>query len=150
MPRFETTRRVAHSAENMFALVADVEHYPEFLPLCEATRVRGREFRDGRETIIAEMTVAYKVIRETFVSRAVFDPQRMTIDVDYLDGPFRHLENRWTFTPQGGNACIVGFSIDYEFRTRALGLLMGAMFDKAFRKFSEAFELRADRIYGQE
>ncbi|MCC2111233.1 MAG: type II toxin-antitoxin system RatA family toxin [Hyphomicrobiales bacterium] len=149
MPRYQTSRRAAHSAEDMFALVAGVEHYPEFLPLCEATHVSGREFRDGREIIVADMTVAYKIIRETFTSRAVFDRDNLKIDVDYLDGPFRHLENRWTFAPDGERACTVHFAIDYEFKTRALGLVMGAMFDKAFRKFAEAFEARADAVYGR-
>ncbi len=149
MPHFKTTRRAAHSAEDMFALVAAVEDYPEFLPLCESTRVDGREFRGGREIIIAEMTVAYKVIRETFTSRAVFDRENLKIDVDYLHGPFRHLENRWSFTPAGARACTIHFAIDYEFRTRALSLVMGTMFDKAFRKFAEAFEARADAVYGR-
>ena len=101
------------------------------------------------EIIVAEMTVAYKVIRETFTSRAVFDTENLQILVDYLDGPFKHMENRWTFVPNGERCCMVRFSIDYEFKTRALGLVMGAMFDKAFRKFAEAFEARADAVYGR-
>jgi coenzyme Q-binding protein COQ10 len=94
------------------------------------------------------MTVGYKAIRETFTSRVTLDPGRLRILVEYVDGPFRHLENRWTFRPAEGG-CEVEFFITYEFRSFALGMLMGTMFDRAFRKFSEAFERRADEVYGR-
>jgi coenzyme Q-binding protein COQ10 len=67
--------------------------------------------------------------------------------VQYLEGPFRQLENRWTFRPLGENACEVEFFISYEFRSRTLGFLMGSMFDTAFRKFADAFERRADVVF---
>jgi coenzyme Q-binding protein COQ10 len=133
----------------MFDLVADVEKYPRFLPLCESLVVRGRREEAGKLTLVADMTVAYKIIRETFTSRVTLDRKNLAIHAAYLDGPFRHLDNRWTFRPDGPGACIVDFSIDYEFRSRALSALMGAMFDRAFRKFTEAFETRADEIYGK-
>ena len=94
------------------------------------------------------MTVGYKAIRETFTSRVTLDPANLKILVEYVDGPFRYLENRWTFKPHEGG-CEIGFFISYEFASRMLGLLMGAMFDKAFRKFAEAFERRADLVYGR-
>ncbi|MHB2166226.1 type II toxin-antitoxin system RatA family toxin [Alsobacter sp. R-9] len=148
MPSFRSTRRVRHSASDMFDLVADVEKYPLFLPLCEGLSIRRRSRTDeGVEVLVAEMTVGYKAIRETFTSRVTLDRPRLKILVEYVDGPFRHLENRWSFTTVDG-ACDVGFFINYEFRSRTLGLLMGAMFERAFRKFSEAFEERADLVYG--
>ena len=150
MPQFETARRVHHSASNMFDLVADVERYPLFVPLCQSTRLKGRKTIDAhRDVIIADMTVAYKVFRETFTSRATLDRENLAITVAYLDGPFEHLDNRWTFKPVGEGQCDVGFYIEYEFRSRVLSGLMGAVFDKAFRKFSAAFEARADDIYGR-
>ncbi|KAB2669545.1 type II toxin-antitoxin system RatA family toxin [Ochrobactrum sp. LMG 5442] len=149
MPQFTTVRRVHHRAEQMFGLVADVEKYPEFLPMCEALSVRSRKERDGKALLIADMTVGYKLIRETFTSQVLLKPEDNVIDVKYLDGPFRYLDNRWTFKPVGdGSECDVEFFIDYEFKSRTLGLLMGTMFDLAFKKFSEAFEKRADQIYG--
>ncbi len=149
MPSFSSQRRVRHSPEQMFDLVADVERYPEFLPLCEGLKIRRRTTaEDGTETLLADMSVGYKAIRESFTSRVTLDRARRMILVEYVEGPFRHLENRWTFEPDG-EGCRVGFAIDYEFRSRTLGLLMGAMFDKAFRRFAEAFEERADRIYGR-
>ena len=149
MPSFSNTRVVNHSATDMFALVADVENYPKFVPLCQALRVRRRtQSGEGVEILVADMTVAYKVIRETFTSRVTLDRPRLTIQVEYLDGPFSRLDNRWTFRDLPPRRCEVGFHISYEFRSRALGLLMGAMFDAAFRRFAEAFERRADEVYG--
>jgi coenzyme Q-binding protein COQ10 len=149
MPSFKTTRTVRHGAAQMFDLVADVESYPQFLPLCTGLRVRRRVAScEGVETIVAEMQVGYKAIRESFTSRVALDRPRLRILVEYVDGPFSHLENKWTFTELPDGGCEVGFSISYEFASRTLGLLMGAMFDTAFRKFAEAFEKRADEIYG--
>jgi len=87
--------------------------------------------------------------RETFRSRVTLDKPKLQILVEYLDGPFSKMQNRWTFKPAGDNACTVEFFIDYEFKSRMLGMLMGAMFDTAFRRFAEAFEKRADVIYGR-
>jgi coenzyme Q-binding protein COQ10 len=150
MPKFSTIRRVLHSTDEMFDLVADVEKYPSFVPLCQALTVRRRsDGEGGTQILIAGMTVAYKLLRETFTSRVTLDRTNMQILVTYLDGPFSRMENRWRFTPKGEDSCDVEFSIDYEFRSRMLGIVMGAMFDAAFRKFSAAFETRADEVYGK-
>jgi coenzyme Q-binding protein COQ10 len=149
MPTFRTSRRVRHSAQHMFDLVADVERYPEFLPLCEALKVRRRSTdEEGREVLVADMSVGYRAIQETFTSRVTLDRAASKILVEYINGPFRQLENRWTFRDDEAGGSTVEFYIAYEFRSRTLGLLMGAMFDKAFRKFAEAFEERANRVYG--
>ncbi|HET9903059.1 MAG TPA: type II toxin-antitoxin system RatA family toxin [Xanthobacteraceae bacterium] len=150
MPQFSTTRRVRHAAPEMFNLVADVESYPEFVPLCRSLRVRRRvESGEGVEVLTADMTVAYKLISESFTSRVTLDRPRLTILVEYLEGPFSHLDNRWHFKPIAEGACDVEFFIAYEFRSRTLGLLMGSVFDTAFRRFAAAFEHRADQIYGR-
>jgi coenzyme Q-binding protein COQ10 len=150
MPQFSTTRRVRHTAAAMFDLVADVERYPEFVPLCRALKVRRRaESGEGVTVLTADMTVAYKLLSETFTSRVTLDRPRLTILVEYLEGPFSRLDNRWHFQATGENACAVEFFIAYEFRSRTLGLLMGSVFDAAFRRFAEAFERRADAIYGR-
>jgi coenzyme Q-binding protein COQ10 len=151
MPQFRTKRRVRHAAGDMFDLVADVEKYPEFVPLCQSLKVRRRtEGGEGIETVVADMTVAYKVMRETFTSRVTLDRQNLQILVEYLDGPFSRMENRWDFHPRSGQACEVEFFIAYEFKSRMLGLLMGTMFELAFRRFAEAFERRADAVYRRE
>jgi coenzyme Q-binding protein COQ10 len=150
MPQFSTRRMVHHNAGDMFALVADVERYPEFVPLCRSLRVIRRiEEPEGVDIIVAEMTIAYKFVRERFTSKVTLDHSNLQILVEYLDGPFSHMENRWEFEPRGDHACEISFSISYEFRSRALGLMMGAMFDTAFRRFAAAFEKRADQVYGR-
>lgn len=149
MRTFETTRHVAHSAQDMFALVADVERYPEFVPLCKAIALRGREETDGHEVLIADMTVAYNLFHETFASRVTLDRDTPQILVEYLDGPFTHLENRWSFQDTGEGTSDIEFYLAYEFRSRSMQMLMGAMFDQAFGKFAEAFERRADEVYGR-
>jgi coenzyme Q-binding protein COQ10 len=150
MPRFSSKRRVQHRANQMFDLVADVERYPEFVPLCSALKVRRRTPQaDGTEIIIADMTVSFKLVKESFTSEVALDRKTMKITVRYLQGPFSNLENRWTFEPKGEDACDVGFFIAYEFKSRVLATLMGSMFDAAFARFSAAFEKRADMIYGR-
>jgi coenzyme Q-binding protein COQ10 len=148
MPAFRTTRRVPHSAAEMFDLVADVEKYPLFLPLCEALRIRKREEGDAPPVLVADMTIAYKIFRETFTSRVTLDREANKILVEYLDGPFSHLENRWTFRDRDGGGSDVEFFIDWELKSRTLAMLVGSVFDRVFRRYAEAFEQRADRVYG--
>lgn len=147
MPSFDTSRRVRHGAETMFDLVADVESYPSFLPFCRSLVVRSRTtLPDGREVIVADMVVAYAIMRESFASRVTLDRPALRIDVAYLAGPFSRMQNRWEFRGLEPRLSDVLFHIDYEFRSRALKLVMGAVFDRVFRMFAEAFEARADAL----
>ena len=150
MPSFSNKRRVLHSAAEMFDLVADVERYPEFVPLCQSLKVRQRTPKpDGTEIVVADMTVSFNLVREGFTSEVTLDRPNLKITVRYLRGPFSNLENRWTFEPKGEGASDVGFFIAYEFKSRMLAILMGSMFDAAFARFSAAFEKRADAVYGK-
>ena len=150
MPQFSTRRLVRHTAGDMFDLVADVERYPEFVPLCAGMRMKSRtEKGEGVSVIVAVMTVAYKVIHQSFTSRATLDRDNLNILVEYLDGPFSRLENRWAFRATGDHACDVEFFISYDFKSRTFGLIMGTMFDAAFRRFAGAFERRADLVYAK-
>jgi coenzyme Q-binding protein COQ10 len=150
MPRFNSRRPVKHSAPQMFDLVADVERYPEFVPLCSSLKVRQRTPQpDGTEIVICDMTVSFKLVREAFTSRVTLDRPNLKIQVEYLRGPFSNLENRWTFEPNSETSCDVGFYLSYEFKSRMLAMLMGTMFDTAFKRFAAAFEKRADLIYGR-
>src|SRR5487761_2084413 len=150
MPKFSSRRRVDHSAAKMFDLVADVERYPEFVPLCRALKIRQRTPKpDGTEIVVADMTVSFKLVREAFTSRVTLDRPNLKILVEYLQGPFSNLENRWTFEPKSENACDVGFYLAYEFKNRMLAVLMGTMFDTAFQRFAAASEQRANMIYGR-
>ena len=150
MPRFDSTRRVQHPAAQMFDLGADVETYPQFLPLCTALRVLRRTQEDEQEVFVAEMQVGYKAVRETFKTRVACDRLTKHILVEYIDGPFRYLKNSWAFRDtRNGVGSHVDFNIEYEFKSRMLSVLMGGMFDQAFRRFTAAFEKRADKIYGR-
>ena len=146
---YETKHRVAHSADDMFALIAEIEDYPKFLPLCEDLTVRRREQRDGKDVLTATMVVGYKFLRESFTTQVSLDPRSRTILIAYLDGPFSFLENRWHFAPLGEKSCEVDFYIAYSFRSHMFERLMGGLFDRAVRKYTDAFEARADEIYGR-
>jgi coenzyme Q-binding protein COQ10 len=150
MHSFRTTHRVAFSPRQMFDLVADVERYPEFLPLCEALIVRKRERAGDKDVLIADMTVGYKAIRETFTSRVTLDPARLEVHAaivpDFPSGPFRRLDNRWGFAEAPGG-CDVTFSIAYEFKSMLLEMLVGSLFDRVFRRYTLAFEERAQTVY---
>jgi coenzyme Q-binding protein COQ10 len=143
MPRHSETRLLPHSAPQMYALVADVGHYPEFLPWVVAMRVRS----DTTTETIADMIVGIKGFRESFSSRVVKQPSSQ-IMVDYLDGPMRHLHNEWRFTPTENGGCRVDFMVDFAFRSSLFERMAGQLFDRALRKMIAAFETRADALYG--
>lgn len=150
MPSFNITRRLPFTPRQMFDLVADVERYPEFLPLCEALVVRSRETVGEVQVLVADMTAGYQAIRETFRSRVTLDPGAMSVDVEGVPnspGPFRTIANRWRFKAAPGG-CDVDFFIAYEFKSVMLQMLVGALFERAFRRYTTAFEDRARVIYG--
>lgn len=143
MPSHRETRTLPYTPEQVFDLVADVERYPEFLPWCVGARVRER----SETTILADLMIGFKMIRERYTSRVVLDrPGR--IDVEYgHEGPFRHLENHWTFRPTP-DGCEVEFFLDFEFKSRMLQRLIGVLFQEAVRRMVAAFEGRARKLYG--
>lgn len=143
MPGIHETRRLAYSAEQMFDLVADVGRYGEFLPWVIATRVRSD---DGAE-MIADMLVGFNAMREKFTSRVRKDRPHQ-IEVQYVDGPLRDLDNLWTFRPTGPDSCEIEFSVEFTFRNALFEKIAGQYFDKAFRKMVAAFETRAAELYG--
>ena len=145
---FQNDAPVRHSASDMFDLVADVERYPEFVPFCESLVVLSRTATGDQEVLIAtESTVSYSLFRETFTSNVTLDRPKLDIPSEYLDGPFRHLENVGGSNRSDGAPVSGIFAIHYEFRTRTLSALMGTIFDCVFHNFADAFETRADQIY---
>lgn len=143
MPGIRETRRLPYTVEQMFDLVADVGRYAEFLPWVVATRVRSD---DGHE-MVADMLVGFKALREKFTSRVIRDrPNR--IEVIYIDGPMRDLDNVWHFRPLEGGGCEIDFCVDFSFRNKMFEMLAGQYFDRAFRKMVTAFEDRAAALYG--
>ncbi len=149
MPIHEQRKQVRHSADDMLAIVQAVDKYPEFLPWCTGARIRSRDIRGDQEIMIADLMVAFKVFRETFTSRVHIDRKTRTIDVEYLNGPFKYLTNRWHFEPHDDGSCTIDFYIEFEFKSRALQMLISAVFGEAVHRMVSAFEARADALYGQ-
>lgn len=150
MPTHAEKRTMPHSADEMYALIADVERYPEFLPWCAACRVRGRRpLPEGEgEVMDADLVISFKLFRERFGSRVTLRPEARTIDVEYLDGPFRYLNNHWKFEPMGEERCEVDFFVDFEFKSGLLQRVIGVVFNEAMQRIVRAFERRAAELYG--
>ncbi|MDJ0613023.1 MAG: SRPBCC family protein [Rhizobiaceae bacterium] len=147
MPRLEKQHVVKHSARDMYDLVCDVNHYPEFVPLCQSLSIKDKRERGAKTLIMADMTMAYKMLSETFTTQVLMNSELLEIDVKYIDGPFKHLENTWKFEELTSSECRVHFMIDYELRSKMLAMAAGTVFDMAFGRFVDAFEARADQIY---
>jgi coenzyme Q-binding protein COQ10 len=142
MPTHAEERVLPYTPEQLFTLVADIERYPEFLPWCVGARIKERR----ANLIVADLIIGFRMFRERFTSRVSLDPPRR-IDVAYTEGPFRYLNNHWTFTsdPEG---CRVGFFVDFEFKSRLLQRLIEVLFSEAVRRMVGAFEKRATDLYG--
>lgn len=147
MPKLDKKHIVNHSAKDMFKLVCDVENYPKFVPLCQSLNVKSRKQRDTKMLMMADMTMAYKMLSETFTTQVLMNEETLTIDVKYIDGPFKHLDNQWKFKDLDEGKCEVSFLLDYELRSKMLALAAGTVFEVAFGKFVDAFEKRADEVY---
>ena len=143
MPTHAEKRVLPHTPDQMFDLVADVDRYPEFLPWCIGSRVRRRR----GNTIVADLVIGFKMIRERFTSEVKLAPEDKRIDVRYLEGPFKYLNNTWVFY-EHEKGCMVDFYVDFEFRTRFLQRMMEPLFNEAVRRMVKAFEARADQLYG--
>jgi len=143
MPRHSETRALPYTPEQMFDLVADVQRYAEFLPWVAAVRVRS----DSEREMVADLVVGFKGLRENFTS-LVHKQRPVSIRVEYVEGPLKHLHNDWGFRPDGKGGTLVDFSVDFAFRSRIFETLAGQMFDRALRKMIGAFETRAAELYG--
>lgn len=143
MPTHAEKRVVPYTPEQMFDLVARVDRYPEFLPWCVASRIRSRQ---GNE-LVADLVIGFKMFRERYTSRVTLDRPRR-IHVSYLEGPLKHLTNHWVFEPHPSGGTEIDFYVDFEFHSKMLQTLIGALFHEALRRLVGAFEDRARRLYG--
>jgi coenzyme Q-binding protein COQ10 len=146
MSKHSETRTLPYTASQMYGLVADVASYPEFLPWCAAARIRERTEFGDHEVMEAELVISFKVFRERFGSRVTLWPEKMRIDTEYIDGPFRYMESSWHFTDVEGG-CEVEFKVDFEFRNRVLQGVIGVVFNDAMLRIVRAFERRAAELY---
>lgn len=144
MPTHAEKRLLPYRQDQVFDLVADVERYPEFLPWCLACRIKRRE---SSKLFTADLIIGFKMIRERFTSRVtLYRPDR--IDVTYQDGPFRYLNNHWRFDVAENGGCAIDFYIDFEFKSKTLQKVIGTLFNEAVQRMVNAFEHRADHLYG--
>ena len=148
MPRHAETKILPYTAAPMFALVADVARYPEFLPWTSAARIRSRRPVEGGEVMEADLVISFKVFRERFGSRVVLWPEVLKIDTEYLDGPFKFMRSNWAFVDRDDGGSDVSFFVDFEFKNAILQGVIGVVFDQAMRKIVKAFEDRAVALYG--
>jgi coenzyme Q-binding protein COQ10 len=143
MPRHTETRNLPYTPDQVFALVADVGRYQEFLPWVAATRIRS----DSDTMMIADLVVGFRSLKETFASRVTKErPSR--IHVEYIDGPLKYLHNSWKFRADGRGGTDIDFCVDFAFKSRIFESLAGQMFDRALRRMIQAFEDRAHQLYG--
>ena len=148
MPKHSETRQMPYSAQQMYDLIADIGAYPKFLPWCAGARIRDRKQVGDTEVIDADLVISFKVFREQFGSRVTLHPDDLKIDVEYIDGPFRYLNNHWSFTPLDSGGCEVDFFVDFEFKSAMLQAVIGVVFNEAMRRIVGAFESRAKELYG--
>jgi coenzyme Q-binding protein COQ10 len=137
MPTHAEKKLLPYTREQLFDVVADVHRYPEFLPWCVSARVVSRTETD----LVADLTIGFKMFRETFRSEVTLD-RPAHVHVRYLNGPFRYLNNHWRFTQVDGGT-EVDFFVDFEFRSRLLQAVIGTVFNEAVRLMVRAFERRA-------
>ncbi len=148
MPTHAEKRLMPYSAGQMYALIADISAYPEFLPWCAGCRIRSRRTDGANEVIDADLIISFKVFRESFGSRVTLRPEEQRVDVEYLEGPFKYLKSYWTFHPVSDTSCEVDFFVDFEFKSRILRAIIGVVFNEAMRRIVRAFEKRAAVLYG--
>lgn len=143
MPSHQEKRILPYSDEQLFDLVMDIEKYPEFLPWCLGARINSR----GKNEVNADVIVGYKMFRERFSSRVHFIRPN-AIEVEYLKGPMRHLQNKWVFTNMRAGQCEVDFYVDFSLESKIFEKLVDQFFHKALVKMINAFETRAIQLYG--
>lgn len=150
MPTHTEKRIMPHTAEQMYDLIEDISEYPKFLPWCTAARVKKTTLMENEvgTVVDADLVISFKLFREKFDSRVTLRPDARKIDVEYLDGPFKYLNNHWHFTPLEDGSCEVDFFVDFEFKSPILQAVIGVVFNEAMQRIVRAFEKRADDLYG--
>lgn len=142
MPTHAEKRHLPYTPEQLFDLVVDIERYPEFLPWCVAARIKKR---DGN-VLLADLMIGFKMVRERFTSKVTLGDNRL--DVVYTEGPFKYLNNHWIFDRAADGGTDIDFCVDFEFRSKVLQTLIGALFNEAARMMVASFERRASQLYG--
>ncbi|MBE8191408.1 MAG: type II toxin-antitoxin system RatA family toxin [Alphaproteobacteria bacterium] len=147
MPDICLTRMSPYTAEQMFDLVIDVDNYHAFVPHCRGSHILSRELQSNGDThLLADLSVAYKFLRETYRSEIIAATDKSGLQVRQVKGPFHHLYNQWDFIP-AQNGCTITYTLEFDFAVPLLGRLLQPMMPRVVEKFIASFESRADTIY---
>ena len=146
MPSASIKKNIPCSKENLIKMVLDIERYPEFVPWCLNGKVHNKNEKDNIVEITADLTIGKSFFKETYKSFVVYNKDQDSIYVTAVDGPLKHLENKWFFKQKGENS-EVEFNIDFELKNKIFNILMIKSFDIGLKKIADAFEKRATNLY---
>ena len=146
MPSASIKKEIPCSKENLIKMVMDIEKYPEFIPWCLNGKIHTINDKGNKIEIIADLTIGKNFFNETYKSFVIYEKSSDTISVSNIDGPLKHLENKWFFKEKGNNS-EVDFYIDFELKNKILNLLMTKFFDIGLKKIADSFEKRALKLF---
>ena len=146
MPSASIKKEIPCSKENLIKMVMDIEKYPEFIPWCLNGKIHTINDKDNKIEIIADLTIGKNFFSETYKSFVIYEKSSDTISVSNIDGPLKHLENKWFFKEKGNNS-EVDFYIDFELKNKILNLFMTKFFDIGLKKIADSFEKRALKLF---
>jgi len=146
MPSASITKEIPCSKENLIKMVLDIERYPEFVPWCLNGKIHSKNDKGDKIEIIADLTIGKSFFNETYKSFVIYKKSSDSIHVTNIDGPLKHLENKWFFKELGNNS-EVNFHVDFELKNKILNMLMIKTFDIGLKKIADAFEKRAIDLF---
>ena len=148
MPSASITKKIPCSKKNLIDMVLDIEKYPEFVPWCLDAKIHTNVDKKNTIEITADLTIGKSFFKETYKSYVIYDKSTDSINVTNIDGPLKHLENKWFFR-QLGSLSEVDFNVDFELKNMILNVLMTKTFDLGLEKIADAFEKRANELFNK-
>ena len=146
MPSASIKKEISCSKDNLIKMVLDIEKYPEFVPWCLDAKIHTNVNKDQTVEITADLTIGKNFFNETYKSFVIYEKSTDSIYVTNMDGPLKHLENKWFFKKKGENS-EVEFHVDFELKNKILNMLMIKSFDVGLKKIADAFEKRAIKLF---
>ena len=146
MPTASIKKNISCTKEELIKMVLDIERYPEFVPWCLNGKVYEKNDKGDKIEITADLTIGKSFFNETYKSFVIYEKSSDSIHVTNIDGPLKHLENKWFFK-QKGNDSEVNFHIDFELKNKILNLFMIKSFNAGLKKIADAFEKRAIELF---
>ena len=148
MPFASIKKEIPCSKENLIKMVLDIEKYPEFVPWCLAAKIHNKNDKGDKIEITADLTIGKSFFNETYKSFVIYDKSNDSINVTNIEGPLKHLENKWIIR-QKGDSSEIDFHVDFELKNKILNILMIKTFDLGLKKIADAFEKRAIELFNK-